>query len=97
MDINMITESKNSIIVGKGSICNYNNCILIGDNLEATEDFDMQVGKTLFGQLLNRDLYNMIHNHPVGFRQFVEITFGVLQNMMTFGKEGIAPTENNER
>jgi len=35
---------KNNVIIGDGSTCTHNNCVLIGTNIISTEDYEIVVG-----------------------------------------------------
>jgi len=39
--------SKNNVIVGQSADSKYNNCILIGNGLEATEDYQLVIGNSV--------------------------------------------------
>ena len=75
-----------NIILGYNiNVNNYNNCILIGDNLTAIYDNDIVVGEKLYGKEINEDTVNMIFNHTEGLRFLLETLADELNNIMIKG------------
>lgn len=48
--------SENSLVVGDGSIAYHSDCVLIGDGLESTHQYNVVIGKELFGEPIIEDV-----------------------------------------
>ena len=66
---------KNTIILGHYSTSRYSNVILLGDNLCARFDGDIQVGETVAGEVIPDELRRSVLNDPNTFRRLVKEHF----------------------
>lgn len=66
---------KNTIVFGHYSTSRYSNVILLGDNLCARFDGDIQVGETVAGEVIPDGLRRAVLNDPDNFRRIVKKYF----------------------
>lgn len=56
--------------------CSFNNCIVIGDNLVVTHDYQLLIdsGGVKINRIMSQDEYNLIHNIVSAIQGINEVT-----------------------